>query len=79
MYNRKKEAHVWYKKERTCIIPERKKIMIKEKNHMYDARKKPHAWYKKENYDTRKKAHVWYKKETTCMIVIRKWAAAAYS
>ena len=72
MYNRKKEAHVWYKKERTCIIPERKKIMIKEKNHMYDARKKPHAWYKKER-------KLWYKKETTCMIVIRKWAAAAYS
>ena len=72
MYNRKKEAHVWYKKERTCIIPERKEIMIQEKNHMYDARKKAHAWYKKER-------KLWCKKETTCMIVIRKWAAAAYS
>ena len=61
MYNRKKEAHEWYKKERICIRPERKKIMIQEKNHMYDARKKPHAWYKKER-------KLWYKKESTCMI-----------
>ena len=56
-----KKAHVWYKKESTCMIQERK--------HMYDIKKKAHVWGKKEStcviqernhiYETRKKAHVW--------------------